>query len=93
MNILLLFYSPHYTYLILLFENVQRYFTKRLTGLWDIKYNERLKICNLEKLENRRITNDLILVYKLLHNKSVSCITDYMNVQSTNTKTFVKFFL
>ena len=78
-------YSPHYTYLILLLENVQRYFTKRLTGLWDINYNERLKICNLEQLENRRIANDLILVYKLLHNKCVSSIKDYINVQSTNT--------
>ena len=79
-------YSPHYTYLILLLENVQRYFTKRLTGQWDINFNERLKICNLDKLENRRITNDLILVYKLLHNKCVSSIKDYMNVQSTNTR-------
>ena len=79
-------YFPHYTYLILLLENVQRYFTKRLTGLWDINYNERLKTCNLEKLENRRITNDLILVNKLLHNKYVSSIKDYMNVQSTNTR-------
>ena len=52
----------------------------------DINYNERLKICNFEKLENRRITNDLILVYKLLHNKCVSSIKDYMNVQSTNTR-------
>ena len=43
-------YSPHYTYLILLLENVQRYFTKRLTGLWDINFNERITICNLEKL-------------------------------------------
>ena len=59
---------------------------KRLTGLWDINYNERLKICNLEKLENRRITNDLIPVYKLLHNKCVYGIKGYMNVQSTNTR-------
>ena len=79
-------YSPHYTYLILLLESVHRYFTKRLTGLWDNNYNERLKICNLEKLETRRITNNLILVYKLLHNKCVSSIKDYMNVQFTNTR-------
>ena len=82
-------YSPHYTYLILLLENVQLYFTKRLTGLWDINYKEQLKICNLEKLETRRIKNNLILVYKLLHNKCVSSINDYMNVQSTNTKIIV----
>ena len=79
-------YSPHYTNLILSLENAQRYFTKRLTGLWDINYNERLKICKLEKLENRRIKNDLTLVYKLLHNRCVSSIKDYINVQFMNTR-------
>ena len=44
---------------------------KRLIALWDINYNERLKKCIFKKLKNRRITNDLILVYNILHNKCV----------------------
>ena len=49
-------------------ENVQRYFTKRLDGLWSIPYAERFSICNLVSLEQRRLTSDIILCYKIVYN-------------------------
>ena len=49
-------------------ENVQRYYTKRLHGLWAVPYGERLSICDLETLESRRLKFDLILCYKIVHN-------------------------
>lgn len=48
-------------------ESVQRRFTKRITGLYDMSYSERLQICELEPLELRRLKRDLILTYKICH--------------------------
>ena len=61
-------FSPHNLYLIDALEHVQRNFTKRLPGLHDIKYNDRLRICKLETLELRRLHTDLIMVYKIVNN-------------------------
>ena len=46
-------------------ERVQRFFTKRLHGLWDVPYLKRLEILKLESLEERRLYNDVTCVYKL----------------------------
>ena len=51
---------PHHINLIDRIENVQRRFTKRLPGLYDINYVDRLKSCNIELLELHRIHTDLI---------------------------------
>ena len=68
-------WSPHHVYLIDLIENVQRNFTKRLTGLYLMNYCDRLYFCNLEPLEVRRLHNDVIMLYKILH----SHVSVYMN--------------
>ena len=60
-------FSPRFLYLTDLLENVQRNFTKRLTGLNKMHYIDRLNICNLESLEYRRICHDLTFLYKYLH--------------------------
>ena len=61
-------FSPHNLYLIDALEHVQQNFTKRLPGLHDIKYNDRLRIYKLETLELRRLHTDLIMVYKIVNN-------------------------
>ena len=52
-------FSPHHKYLI---ENVRRRFTKRLPCLFNKSYIDRLKICELELLETRRICTDVALM-------------------------------
>jgi hypothetical protein len=47
-------------------ESVQRHFTKRLPGLNNMNYDDRLAILGIEKLELRRLKQDLIIVYKIL---------------------------
>ena len=37
-------WSPHHKYLINKLEQVQKYFTKRIPGLWNQTYHDRLKI-------------------------------------------------
>lgn len=48
-------------------ESVQRLFTKRLRGMKDMPYPERLKCLSAESLEIRRIKYDLTMYFKILH--------------------------
>jgi hypothetical protein len=60
-------FSPHHKYLIDALENVQRRFTKKLAGQYNLSYLERLKVCNLDLLETRRLHSDVVMVFKILH--------------------------
>ena len=73
-------WSPHCKYLIDKIEKVQRFFTKRLAGLHIMSYCNRLKSLHLQSLESRRLIHDLVLCYKLLHDKSDSSITTTLNL-------------
>ena len=46
-------------------ESAQRKFTKILPGLKDLGYSDRLVRSGIERLELRRIKQDLILTYKI----------------------------
>jgi hypothetical protein len=52
-----------------LIEGVQRSFTRRLPGLSNLSYPDRLIVTNLPSLEIRRIRNDCILLYNILHGR------------------------
>jgi hypothetical protein len=62
-------WSPYLVSNIDIIESVQRRYTKRITGLYGLPYKERLKRCNLELLEYRRLKFDLITAYKIIHGK------------------------
>jgi len=49
-------------------ERVQRHYTKRLEGFWNVNYADRLRICSLISLERRRLLSDLLLCFKIVHN-------------------------
>ena len=59
--------SPHHKYLIDKVESVQRFFTKRLSGLRGLSYCERLNILGFQTLECWHFINDLTLCYNILH--------------------------
>ena len=63
--------NRHYLGLTDQIEKVQRYFTRRVYYRCKLDcshdYLQRLKFLNLESLELRRIYNDLIMVYKIVH--------------------------
>ena len=60
-------WNPHHLKDILHLESVQRAFTKRLPGLRELSYSHRLKTLNVQTLERRRLQNDLIFCFKILH--------------------------
>ncbi len=60
-------WSPHLQKHKNAIENVQRRATKLVPGLFDLSYQERLKLLNLPSLAYRRIRGDMIEVFKLVH--------------------------
>ena len=67
-------------------EDVQRNFTKRLQGLSDLPYADRLVLCGLQSLELRRLNIDLILVFKIVY-KLVSLDFDRFFALDKNNRT------
>ena len=59
-------WSPHLKKDIELIEKVQRRFTKRLPGMKNLTYEQRLAKLKLDSLELRRIRADSIWTYKLI---------------------------
>ena len=49
-------------------EKVQKQFTKRLYSLSHLSYPERVAALNLERLELRRLKNDLVMYCKCSNN-------------------------
>ena len=80
-------WNPHTLCNITKIESVQRAFTKRLSGLSTHTYNDRLRELKLETLEKRRLKNDLVMCYKLLHGNVESNFCDFFQlVNYTNTR-------
>lgn len=60
-------FNPFYLKDIRLIESVQRSFSRRIPGLGNLPYSERLKRLNLDMLQLRRLRADLILCYQIIH--------------------------
>jgi len=58
-------WCPHHKTDMVLVEQVQRRFTKRLYGLRELPYDESLSTLNLHSLELRRLQFDLVWCYKI----------------------------
>ena len=59
-------WSPYLRKHIDAIEKVQRNFTKRVFGMYEIEYCQRLEKLGLPSLEYRRVRGDLIETYKIL---------------------------
>ena len=69
-------------------EKIQRSYTKKLDGLTNLSYSDRLLACNLPSLELRRLRNDLILCYKIVHHLIAINFFDFfqLDVNSHGTR-------
>jgi hypothetical protein len=75
-------WSPFTLDSIDLLENVQRSFTRRLPGLTNLSYANRLNLLHLPPLELRRLRADCVLVYKILHGNFYSLRTNLFTLRS-----------
>ena len=70
-------------------ERVQRKFTKRISGLENFTYLERLEKLKLEPLEYRRLKNDLYMCFSIVKNHSVLNFSDFFRFSSSkNTRSY-----
>jgi hypothetical protein len=60
-------WSPHYNKDIVILEKIQRRATRSVAGIRNLPYPERLHVLGLCPLRDRRISLDLINVYKILN--------------------------
>ena len=60
-------WSPYHICDIDKIENVQRRFTKRISGLYETPYLDRLAFLKLESLETRRIKSDILQTFKIVN--------------------------
>ena len=67
-------------------ETVQRKFTKRLIGLQQLSYKERLQVLQIDSLQIRRIKTDLNMYYKIINNLTILPCSDYFTVCACITR-------
>ena len=70
-------WSPYLKQDIDRIERVQRCFTKRLRGLKNFSYKDRLRLLNLASLEARRVRTDLLWCYKIVFGLTVLRFDDF----------------
>jgi len=70
-------------------ERVQRRFTKRLSGLNKLSYQERLRYIGLPSLELHRLQTDLIWCYKIVFGLVDLQFHDFLEL-SFNTRTHTR---
>ena len=75
-------WNPHFVKDIRTLESVQRRFTKKLNGLHDLTYEQRLQVLNLDSLEVRRIRADLVLTFKIIRGISRVKISGFFTVSN-----------
>ena len=80
-------WGPHLRKNINMIENVQKRFTKRIHGMSDLTYEQRLKALKLPSLEYRRMRGDMIEVYKILNGSYNSEYTSsLLQINHSNTR-------
>jgi hypothetical protein len=78
-------WSPHHVIGIDQVESVQRRFTKRLPGMDNLSYTERLTKLSLDSLQLRRLKFDLILTYKIIFGLVDTNVTDFFIMRTSST--------
>jgi hypothetical protein len=78
-------WSPSEIALIDALESVQRRFTKRLPGFSNMSYADRLINLNLQSLEHRRLINDLVMCFKIIHGLVDIDLNDFFNISNNTT--------
>ena len=64
-----------------LIENVQRKFTKRVPGLENLPYEERLGRLNIESLEIRRLRSDLVYYHKIFLGVTPHAVSNFFTIR------------
>ena len=100
-------WSPYKLKHVYLIENIQRYFTKQITGMRDLSYHARLKQLRLSSVQRRRDRYSIIYIWKIIeglvpnfsepitcsfsNRRGRSCIVSHVKVGHIGTIAFQSF--
>ena len=79
-------WSPCLVKDIIKVESVQRRYTKRIPGLQNLSYSQRLVLLGLDSLELRRLRTDLIEVFKIVHGLNGLNFNDFFEYSTNHTR-------
>ena len=79
-------WSPYSALNIKKIESIQKKFTKRLCGMENLSYYERLLNLATDTLELRRLKNDLCMYYRIVHNLADLPLSDFFELKTTSTR-------
>ena len=81
-------WSPYLIGDIYAIESIQRTFTRKINGMKNIAYTDRLKILNLPSLELRRLRADLLMCFKIINGLVAGDLVNYgMILANLNSNT------
>ncbi len=80
-------WNPSYQMDIDKIERVQRSFTKRIPGLSEMTYPQRLETLSLQTLQQRREIADLVMVFKILNGIVKVKIEDFFQLAPSDHRT------
>ena len=63
---------------------MQRAYTKRLSGLQNLFYKERLTKLKMQSLAHRRFLSDLVVCYNIIHGLSALQFNDFFKFSNTS---------
>ena len=66
-------------------DHVQRCFAKRLKGMYNLSYGERLLNLVLERLQVRKLRCDLVMYFKILHGYVDLQFNDFFKINNSRT--------
>ena len=79
-------WNPFYKSEINFMEKIQKKFTKRIPGMQELSYRDRLHHLKLDSLELCRLHADLCMTFKLIH-KLVNCdYQQFFRIKNTVTR-------
>jgi hypothetical protein len=79
-------WSPSLKYDVNAVERVQRRFTKKLAGMGNLSYPERLNVLHALSLEKERLVADVVLLHRCIHGQSDYKLSDIGVALSTNNE-------
>ena len=69
-----------------LLENVRRWFTKLIDGMYGLSYEQCLLELDMTSLQVRRMRGDLIQVFKMVKGIDNVCLNDFFTMCNTNLR-------
>jgi len=74
-------WAPVYVAGIAKLQGVQRYFSKKIHGLGNITYSQRLTHLDPKSLHHRRLTSDMVFLFKIMTGETIIDMNGHLQIR------------